>query len=177
MDGLLYFYEKVRMTNFRGRAHLKIDDKGRLSLPSQFRVDAKNILKSHLIITNNIYQGHRFLDLYTLHEWEKLEKKIALLPQLKSEVQAFQRFYLSSGEVCPIDSQWRMLVPMHLREYGKFQDEIVMIGMGHKIEIWNSKDWKNQFSQMESDFSNVMNVLAGLEESSVSASKNVKRKT
>lgn len=78
-----------------GRAHIKIDPKGRLSLPTSFRAALGK--SNRVFITNSLYQGRRFLDFYNFSEWQKLEKRITRMPNLKVEVQAFQRFYLSSA--------------------------------------------------------------------------------
>lgn len=150
------------MTLFRGRAHIKIDPKGRLSLPASFR---RALGKSNSVfITNSLYRGRRFLDFYPQQEWQKLEKKISQFPSLKSEVQAFQRFYISSGEPCGVDGQGRVLIPQHLRQYGQIEDDIVLVGMGHKIEIWNEKSWQQLFGELESDYDRVLSVLSDLDE-------------
>jgi len=115
------------------------------------------------VITNGVFQGRRFLDFYPSAEWLKLEKKIAAMPALKSEVQVFQRFYLSSGEACDVDAQGRVLVPQHLREYAGLEDDIVLVGMGNKIEIWGANDWQDLFGRLEKDFEAAAEVLAGLE--------------
>ncbi|MCB0350086.1 MAG: hypothetical protein KDD38_02810, partial [Bdellovibrionales bacterium] len=94
----------------------------------------------------------------------KLEKKIALMPSLKNEVQAFQRFYISSGEECAIDAQGRILIPQHLRDYADLKDDIVLVGMGFKIEIWSYASWQPLFGQLEKDFEKVMNIISDIDE-------------
>lgn len=150
------------MTGFQGRAHIKIDPKGRLHLPTSFA----NVLKksSRVVVTNSVFRGEKFLDFHSLAEWSKLEARIALLPQLKSEVQSFQRFYLSSGEVIELDSQSRVLIPQHLREYAGLGSEIVLIGMGRKIEIWNDKKWRAHFGEIVTNFDQILSVISDLDE-------------
>lgn len=149
------------MTTFRGRAHIKLDPKGRLSLPSTFRGPLAE--SRALVVTNGTYKGLPFLDLLTPKEWLKLESKISKLSTLKSEVQVIQRFYLSSGENCEIDSQFRILLPQHLRIYAKFEENIVLVGMGSKVEIWSEKNWQTTFSQLKADYESALAVLANLD--------------
>lgn len=149
------------MTKFRGRTHIKMDEKGRISLPAQFREVFKSSKK--LIVTNNIHLGKNFLDFYTVSAWQKLEQKIAQLPSLKSEVQSFQRFYISSSEECVIDAHGRVLIPSHLREYGELHEEVVLVGVGDKIEVWSKESWQYLFGQLQKDFERVMNELATME--------------
>ncbi|OFZ10765.1 MAG: division/cell wall cluster transcriptional repressor MraZ [Bdellovibrionales bacterium RBG_16_40_8] len=150
------------MTTLRGRAHIKIDPKGRISLPTAFSKALGSA--ATVFITNNLYKGYHFLDLYPQNEWKKLEKKIAHMPRLKPEVQVFQRFYLSSGESCSLDAQGRVLIPQHLREYSVFEQNIVLVGMGHKIEIWSAKNWQTLFGQIEKDYERIVSVIADLDE-------------
>jgi MraZ protein len=146
---------------FRGRSLLKLDPKGRLSFPTQLKRPLTGEQK--LIITNSLYNNQVCLDLYTWNEWLKLEKKIARMPQMDSQVQAYQRFYLASGEPCDLDSQGRMLVPQIFREYAELDSDIVMIGMGHKIELWDAKKWQKIFSELKNNFEKIQNSLADIE--------------
>lgn len=149
-------------SSWRGRAHIKMDAKGRLSLPTSFRGPLGK--SSQVFITNSLYKGHRYLDFYIRAEWEKLEKKIARWPRLKPEVQAFQRFYISSVEACQVDGQGRVLIPPHLRQYAGLEEDIVLVGMDRKIEIWQEKTWRDLFAKLENDFEGMLNILAGFDE-------------
>lgn len=149
------------MTLFRGRSHIKLDPKGRLSLSASFR---QAITKSQqVMITNSIYKDVPYLDLHTAAEWLKIEKRINKMPQLRTEVQVFQRFYISGCESCEIDSQFRILLPQHLREYAELSEQIVLVGMGHKIEIWSEKNWGAVFKQLQKEFASASSELAELE--------------
>lgn len=152
---------------FRGRFETKLDPKGRLSLPSSIRQSLTQGLSStnptSLVITNSQYKGLRCLDVYSLVAWEALEKKIASLPALKTEVQAFQRLYLSSGQVVEPDSQGRILVPQSLRSYAKLDSEVELVGMGEKFEIWSSDSWNQLFNGLSQNFEDVLSAVSQLE--------------
>jgi MraZ protein len=159
MEGLLSF--EVRMTTaLRGRAHIKLDPKGRLSLPTSFRSSLGRSTK--VVLTNNTLHGQNFLDLFPFTEWLKLEKKVATWPALKPEVVAFQRYYVSSAEVTELDSQGRLLVPQHFRDYAELKEDLVLAGMGSKIEIWSQKKWGQLLGDIEKDFTRITQVLADL---------------
>lgn len=149
------------MTKFRGRAHIKLDQKGRLSLPSTFR---SSLNKPYILVaTNGVFKGLPCLDLLTSSEWQKLELKISKISALKAEAQVFQRFYISGSERCELDVQLRILLPQHLREYAELEESIVLVGMGHKIEIWSEKNWQTIFAKLKTDFEVSLNVLANLD--------------
>ena len=144
----------------RGRFQIKLDAKGRLSLPAALKDEFPN---QTFVVTNSQYQGCRCLDVYTAEEWEKLEVKIGQMSSLKREVQAFQRFYIAGGQKVDGDSQGRMLVPRGLREYAHLEDHVVLVGMGNKFELWNLADWQKIFDNLASDFEETLGAIAGLD--------------
>src|SRR5262245_34021924 len=118
----------------RGRFEIKLDPKGRLSLPQGLRVGLPG---QRIVITNSRYRGLSCLDVYSLGEWQKLERRIGRLSSLRAEVQAFNRFYLSGGQTVEVDAQNRILIPQGLRRFSGLESEVVLVGLGSKFEIWS----------------------------------------
>lgn len=147
---------------FRGRFEIKIDPKGRLSLPPAYR-QSLPLQSPQLIITNSRFRGKSCLHVYTLQEWEKLERKISRLSSLKSEVQAFSRFYLSGGQVVDVDSQNRVLIPQSLRKFAGLEGQVVLVGLGDKFEIWSSDGWNSIFESLTENFEETMEAVATLD--------------
>ena len=56
------------------------------------------------------------------------------------------RFFLSGAVECEIDKQGRFLIPNNLRTYATLEKEIMIIGVGTRIEIWNRDSWKKYSS-------------------------------
>lgn len=150
---------------FRGRFEIKVDPKYRMTLPASFRDSLGARKNQRLVITNGLYQGHNCLDAYSFTQWTQLEKKIAKLPQLKIEVQNFQRFYLSGGQVVEVDGHGRILIPPTLRQYGDIGNEVVVVGFAHKFEIWAKSKWNKLFKNMSGDFTSTLEALSLLEDS------------
>ena len=55
-------------------------------------------------------------------------------------------FFLSGAVECEIDKQGRFLIPSNLREHALLDKEIVIIGVGTRLEIWNRQTWKTYSS-------------------------------
>ena len=144
----------------RGRFQIKMDAKGRMNLPVALSEVSED---SSFVVTNSQYQGCRCLDVYTKEEWDKLDARIAQLSPLKKEVQAFQRFYIAGGLPVEAGSQGRMLIPKSLREYANLEDQIVIVGMGTKLEIWNLSDWQKIFDNLATQFEDTLSVIANLD--------------
>jgi MraZ protein len=152
-------------SQFRGRFEVKVDPKFRLILPASFREVLRHSSDSRMVVTNSQYQGKRCLDAYPFSEWAKLEKKIAKLPQLKVEVQSFQRFYLSGGHPVEIDANSRLLIPPTLRTYAAIQSEVVLVGFANKFEIWSQETWSGLFDNLAQDFSQTLAAVSEIETS------------
>ena len=147
---------------FRGRFEIKIDPKGRLILPSAYR-QSLPLETPQLIITNSRYRGKSCLHAYSIHEWEKLERRISKLSSLKAEVQAFNRFYLASGQSVDVDAQNRILVPQGLRKFASLEGQAVLVGLGNKFEIWSQEAWDGIYAHLTEDFEATMNAVAMME--------------
>jgi len=153
---------------FRGRFEVKLDSKSRLGLPASIRSvfeSKKKTKDTTLVITNSLFRGEKCLDVYSLKSWEALEKRISKLPSLDLQVQSFQRFYLSGGQVVSSDSQNRILIPQNLRKFAglKEQDELIIVGMGEKFEVWSAEKWNLLFNDLTNQYEGMLEALAKLE--------------
>jgi MraZ protein len=147
---------------FKGRFDHKLDEKGRLNLPNSFRGQSSNDLQ--LVITNGFSKGFKYLDVYPASKWKNLENKISKLSSLKAEVQAFQRFYLSGGQPLDPDKNNRILIPVSLRTYAELGDDIIIVGMNDKFEIWSLKMWKKFYDKVTENFDETLAIIAQLED-------------
>jgi len=143
---------------FRGRYEHSIDQKGRISIPSKFREILAAQYDERLIITN----FDQCLWAYPVPEWKKVEDKVAALPQLKPEVKALQRFFISAASESPLDKQGRILIPPTLREYADLDKDCVMVGMSQRIEIWSLNRWNKIFKDAEQTLQDSIEQLTDL---------------
>lgn len=143
---------------FRGRFQYSLDAKGRVSIPSKFREILSSSYDERLIITN----FDDCLWAYPSSEWQKIEDRVASLPQFKPEVKALQRVFISAASDCPFDKQGRILLPQTLRDYAGIQKDLVFVGMTKRIEIWSTERWNAAFEQSQDDLKSMSEKLADL---------------
>jgi MraZ protein len=142
-------------TMFRGRYEYTIDSKGRISIPSKFRDILIKQYDDRLVITNYDH----CLVAFPFQEWSLMEEKVKDLPTLSKDARVFFRFFYSSGIDCTIDRQGRLLIPQSLRDYANLQKDVVLVGGGKKIEIWNKERWEEEFRKSQESFDRVTETL------------------
>ena len=149
---------------FQGRFDSKVDTKGRWSLPSALK--SAELEAAPLVFTVARNHGLPHLDVYDLHEWRALVHKVQALESFEPEVQAFKRFYLSSGMEVHPDKLGRYLVPKALRKHANLESSVVAVGMGEKLEIWAQGHWDSAFEQLAESSESIMATLGRLSRSS-----------
>ena len=125
---------------FIGEYEHSVDVKGRIIMPSKLREN----IGEKFIVTKGL---DKCLFAYSKSEWANFEEKLKTLPLTNKNARDFVRFFLSGAVECEIDRQGRFLVPANLRTYANIDKEIVIIGVGTRLEIWNKSSWTNYSSE------------------------------
>lgn len=118
-----------------GEYEHSLDAKGRLIMPAKLRTD----MGEKFIITKGL-DGCLFV--FSQIEWSNFESKLKELPLTNKNARDFVRFFLSGATECEIDKQGRFLLVNTLREYAEIIKEVIIIGVGTRLEIWNKDKWK-----------------------------------
>ena len=79
---------------------------------------------------------------FSKNEWQNFEEKLKTLPLTNKNARDFVRFFLSGATECEIDKQGRFLIVANLRQYAVMKKDIVIIGVGTRIEIWSKESWE-----------------------------------
>ena len=123
-----------------GEYEHSLDAKGRLIMPSKIRED----IGDKFIITKGL-DGCLFG--FSQNEWNNFQEKLKTLPLTNKNARDFVRFFLSGAIECEIDKQGRFLISSNLREYAGLEKEIMITGVGTRIEIWDREKWKKYNSE------------------------------
>ena len=84
---------------------------------------------------------------FSQNEWNNFQEKLKTLPLTNKNARDFVRFFLSGAIECEIDKQGRFLISSNLREYAELEKEIMITGVGTRIEIWDREKWKKYNSE------------------------------
>ena len=134
---------------FRGNFTHTIDEKGRISLPVDFRRALSQSGDLNVVLTNYISDGARCLEGFGLKAWGEFEKNLRAKSRFSPKLQKLENFYLSRASECPIDSSGRILIPTHLRAYGGLEKEVTFTSSIHGFRVWDTRVWDVIFSSAE----------------------------
>ncbi len=148
---------------FRGRFYHTIDAKGRVSIPSGFRVELQSRSEQAPIVTNGVTPAGLCLWLYPFEDWCKFEARIVKLAPDNLDVQSYLRFMISGATGCPIDGQGRTLLPGFLREHAQLERDVTIAGVGTRIELWNKTLFDENQSKTQDHFQRIAAVVAELD--------------
>ena len=133
---------------FMGEYQHTIDTKGRLIIPHKFR----DALGEKFVATKGL---DNCLFVYPMEEWQQFEQKFKSIPSTSKDARAFARFFFSGATECELDKQGRILLPANLREHGKMDKEVVVLGVSTRVEIWSKEIWDKYSNEAESTYEEI----------------------
>lgn len=148
---------------FRGVSQVTIDAKGRMAMPSKYRLLLQKFCNGDLVITAD---RDGCLLIYPRSVWlDKVEPELMRLPVFNKQARFVQRITLGHAAECEMNSQGRILLPLPLREFAHMNKRAVLMGQGCKFELWDCERWNRQrdlWLEKESDTSEVHEVLGSI---------------
>jgi transcriptional regulator MraZ len=131
-----------------------IDDKNRLTLPAKFR----QALSGGLVITRGM---DGCLYCYPQAGWERLvEGRLAGLDPLSKEGRMMHRHFFAGASEAEPDKQGRVLVPATLAKEARIERDVVVAGVGDRLEIWDRAAWRAHVKEFEGSAEDVAERLA-----------------
>ena len=118
-----------------GEYQHKLDAKRRLPLPARMR----NQLGAKVVVTRGL-EGCLFI--YPLRAWEELAQKLNNLPLTSASSRSFKRFMFSGASELDLDNLGRILIPEYLKAHGQLKKDVVVIGNGERLELWDRQQWE-----------------------------------
>ena len=93
--------------------------------------------------------------MFPQNEWESFQGKLKTLPLINKDARKFTRFFLAGAAEMEVDKQGRILIPSVLREFAALEKDVVFVGVGSRIEIWNRAGWDESISGYDDDMDEV----------------------
>jgi MraZ protein len=128
---------------FTGEYRHSVDEKGRIAIPSRFRVQ----LEEGAFVSRWI---DVCLAIFPKGDWDALAEKVAALPLADASSRTFQRFIFAGAFEIELDRQGRVVLPASLRGFAGLEGEAVIVGSRDHAEIWAPARWEEYRRELES---------------------------
>ena len=119
---------------FRGNAPARIDEKGRLKVPNNFRSAIETKYGRALFITSLTGE---YMRIYPMPVWLEIERKLAAMPSTHPSRQKFLDRVNFFGQIAELDPQGRVLIQPRLRDTALMIGEVDVLGQQNFLEVWN----------------------------------------
>ena len=131
---------------FRGNHQAKVDEKGRLKLPSAFKqlMDAAHVTQFYVTSTDG-----KSAEIWPLPEWEKREAQLADSSTLDDAVRKYLNLTSYYGQQVEMDNQARLLLPQILRGSARLDAEVTVFGMRTYLEVHNREAFEKSLPENE----------------------------
>jgi MraZ protein len=126
---------------FRGNHPTRVDEKGRLKVPAEFKRVIDEKYGAQFYITS---LDGKVAQVYPFEEWERIEQKLAALSTFNPTKKKFLDRVNYYGQVIEMDAQGRLLIPSLLRDAAQIKGEVAVLGNLTFLEVRNLEVLRKQ---------------------------------
>jgi MraZ protein len=120
----------------RGSAPARIDDKGRLKVPTLFRGDIQDHRGPDVFVTSTRGDCVR---IYPMSVWLEIERKLSAMPANHPSRVRFLAAVNYYGQPSELDVQGRIVIPPQLRSSASIVGDVRVFGHIDYLEVWNEE--------------------------------------
>lgn len=147
------------MINFYETYECKIDDKGRLKLPSALVKLLETTEDKTFVVKRSVSQ--KCLEIYPQAPWEKLMEKINGLNRFVKKNADFIRLFTAGVKNVEMDASERLLISRDLKQFAGLHKEVVLAGAGELFEVWDKEAYEKIIAASQQDFASLSEEVMG----------------
>lgn len=125
-----------------------LEQKNRLAIPSKFRSE----LGESFVLTVSP-SGERCLLAYTFEDWDDVMQKLVSEEPSENTVLRQRMIYMNTERI-DIDSKGRMTIPMRFMEKVGLKNEVLMLGDGFHLELWDPQEFEQMLGHYKDQMEN-----------------------
>ena len=146
------------MNFLSGEYECKLDPKGRLVLPAKIKANLPVASGNSVVLTRGF---EPCLVLYPQVEWKVIYDKVAGLNEFNEEYRTFQRNFFRGNTEIELDSTGRFILPRTMVRYADIDKEVIVVGLGNRVEIWNPDKYEDFLIKDQQNFSQLAQKFLG----------------
>ncbi len=120
---------------FSGTYPLRLDDKGRVTVPVKYRPQ----FSDGTVVVRG--RGVRCLYLHTAQGYDTFSEPYLGAAAQDPAAEATARYMSANSEDQNMDGQGRVMLSSRMREYAGLTKDVVLIGFGERLEVWDAELW------------------------------------
>ena len=133
------------MRRFVGTFTPRLDDKGRVTLPAKYR--------DHFLAGVTLARGQdHCLYVFTPDGFEEFAESAINAPITDERARGYQRYMLANTDEQRPDAQGRISITARMREYAGLSKDLVIAGIGLRMEIWDAAEWTAYEARQEAAY-------------------------
>jgi MraZ protein len=129
---------------FRGNHPTRVDEKGRLKIPAEFKRLVDEKYGAQFYITS---RDGKVAEVYPMEEWQRIEEKLARLGNFNEAKRKFLDRVNYYGQAVEIDGQGRVLIPAILRDEAGLKGEVAVLGNLTYLVVRNMEAFRKEMQE------------------------------
>ncbi len=135
-----------------GEYSQNVGDKNRVAIPKKLRIELKNEIVLSRGFNNSLILNDK-------ERWDVIVNELNTKPLLSLTTREIKRFIMGGSFIVEPDNQGRFVIPEQLKDFAGINEQVVFIGVGEWIEIWDYERWIVNLNQLKSNITNLGNQL------------------
>jgi MraZ protein len=131
---------------FLGEIVIKLDDKGRMRIPTALKEAMSDSAGSRFVINRGF---ENCLTLYPYDVWEVVKSKVDKLNTFNKEKREFVRQFYSGATQCTLDASDRINIPNQLLDFASMTKEVILTPVKNYYELWDAKKYNEIMSKAD----------------------------
>ena len=137
------------MSNPTGTYNCKLDAKGRLMLPADFRSELGNQVEEDFILRPGLHGD--YLELYTISDWNSRKEILMKVNTFDRRKLDIMRKYLDGVKRVKLDASGRIQIPKDLLDRSGLVKDIVIDSMFTNMEIWDKAKYDERVNEISTE--------------------------
>ena len=146
------------MLYLTGEFECKLDNKGRMMLPSGLRKKLPEAESEGLVINRGF---KKYLVIYTKKEWDKKLDELSKLNQYETRNIEFIRYFTRGATELSLDTTGRINLPQLLLDYAGIKGDVILTCQLNKIEVWDKAAHKVLIDSEPENFASLAEEVMG----------------
>jgi MraZ protein len=139
---------------FRGTSEYSLDQKNRLTVPAKFR----SALADDVVLAKGV---DPCVELWPARDFDaRMQAALANVNPLSQDHRRISAFFSANSEDAKLDSAGRIGMPSFLAEHAKLGKEVVVLGVGDHIQVWDRSAWADFNANLASEIGEITERIA-----------------